>query len=74
MRRLTASWGPKEGSQGCLLEITQQGARPLALPTGEQRDFLADGDEVVLRGFCEREGYVTIGMGQCAGVILPAST
>ena len=64
--------GPEEGSQGCLLERTQGGARPFELPTGEQRSFLADGDEVVLRGYCEREGYARIGLGECAARVLPA--
>ena len=65
--------GSEDGSQGCLLEMTRQGARPVEVPTGEQRSFLADGDEIVLRGFCEREGYATIGLGECAGVLLSAS-
>ena len=43
--------GPEEGAQGCLLEKTQGGARPIELPTGEQRRSLADGDEVILRGY-----------------------
>ena len=65
--------GAEGGSQGCLLEMTQRGARPIEVPTGEQRSFLADGDEIVLREFCEREGYATIGMGECAGVVLSAT-
>ena len=64
--------GSEEGSQGCLLERTQGGARPFELPTGEERSFLADGDEVVLRGYCEREGYARIGLGECAARVLPA--
>ena len=42
------------------------------LPTGEERKFLADGDEVILKGYCEREGYRRIGFGECRGVIEPA--
>ena len=64
--------GPHEGSQGCLLEITRRGAKPLELPTGEQRGFLADGDEVIFRGYCEREGYARVGFGEYRGVVLPA--
>ena len=55
--------GPEDGSQGCLLEITRRGAQKLLLPTGEERAFLEDGDEVTLRGFCEREGLPRIGVG-----------
>ena len=61
--------GPSKDSLGCLLELTQRGARPLELPVGEIRKFLEDGDEVVLRGVCEREGAVRIGFGECRGSI-----
>jgi fumarylacetoacetase len=60
-------------ARGCLLELTSRGANPITLPSGEQRRFLEDGDEVVLRGFCEREGFHRIGMGTCRGKILPAT-
>jgi fumarylacetoacetase len=64
--------GPSRESLGCLLELTRRGAEPLRLPNGESRAFLEDGDEVVLRGYCERPGAVRIGFGECAGVVLPA--
>jgi fumarylacetoacetase len=64
--------GPDEGMQGCLLEMTRRGAAPLQLPSGESRTFLEDGDEVILRGFCEREGLPRIGLGECRGMIAPA--
>jgi fumarylacetoacetase len=64
--------GPDRATAGCLLEITARGAEPVVLPTGETRAFLEDGDEVILRGRCEREGFVSIGLGECRGVILPA--
>jgi fumarylacetoacetase len=56
-------------SRGCLLEITQKGREPIVLPNGEQRRFLEDGDEVILRGYCEREGQVRIGFGECRGIV-----
>jgi fumarylacetoacetase len=62
--------GPTRESRGCMLELTWRGAEPLALPTGETRKFLEDGDEVIMRGYCEREGAVRIGFGECRGVIL----
>ena len=65
--------GSQEGSQGCLLEMTQRGAYPFKLPTGEQRSFLLDGDEVIFRGYCERQGYKSIGLGECKGLVLPVS-
>jgi fumarylacetoacetase len=64
--------GPAPDSLGCLLELTRRGAAPLSLPTGESRSFLADGDELILRAFCERPGLHRIGFGDCRGIILPA--
>lgn len=61
--------GPEPGSQGCLLEITRRGAEPLELPDGETRSFLLAGDEVILRGYCEKPGFTRIGFGECRGVI-----
>jgi fumarylacetoacetase len=63
--------GPDRDNRGCLLELTWRGAEPVRLPNGEQRTFLEDGDEVILTGFCERAGFVRIGLGSCRGVIMP---
>ena len=65
--------GPESGSQGCLLELTRRGAEAVTLPTGEERRFLHDGDEIILRAFLQREGAARIGLGECAGLIV-AST
>ena len=65
--------GPARDNRGCLLEITSRGADPVQLPNGEQRRFLEDGDEVILRGFCEASGFRRIGLGECRGVIEPAA-
>jgi fumarylacetoacetase len=59
--------GASEDSLGCLLEMTRRGTQPLALPDGETRKFLEDGDEVILRGYCERESHARIGFGECKG-------
>jgi fumarylacetoacetase len=64
--------GPAETSAGCLLELTRNGAEPILLPTGESRTFLADGDEIILRGSCEAPGHPRIGLGECRAAILPA--
>ena len=61
--------GPERENRGCLLELTWRGAEPLTLPTGETRTFLEDGDEVVMRGYAEREGAVRVGFGECGGVV-----
>ena len=64
--------GPEQGSQGCLLEITARGKGPIALPGGEQRAFIEDGDEIIFRGYAEKQGYPRIGFGECRALILPA--
>jgi fumarylacetoacetase len=61
--------GPTKDSRGCLLELTWRDSEPIKLPSGEERNFLQDGDEVVMRGYCEREGYTRIGLGECRGII-----
>lgn len=65
--------GADKTACGSLMELTSRGKDPATLPTGEQRKFLEDGDEVVLRGFCERAGFRRIGLGSCSGVVLPAT-
>ena len=61
--------GPAPDALGALLEMTQGGKNPVALPSGETRTFLEDGDEVILRGRCERPGYRSLGFGEAAGRI-----
>lgn len=63
--------GAESGAQGCLLEMTQRGAHPIQLPTGEERSFLQDGDEVILKGYCEKPGFAKIGFGECSGIVAP---
>lgn len=73
--------GTAADARGCLLELTWVGndpagkplpRKPLQLPTGETRIFLVDGDRVILRGVCAKDGVRTIGFGECEGTILPA--
>ncbi|MCU1253627.1 MAG: fumarylacetoacetase [Edaphobacter sp.] len=64
--------GPTEASAGCLLELTRNGAQPILLPTAETRTFLADGDEIILRGSCEAPGHPRISLGECRAAVLPA--
>ena len=65
--------GPAKDARGCLLELTWRGTEPITLPNGEVRKFLADGDELILRGYAERAGARRIGLGECRGIVLPAS-
>ncbi|WP_442109618.1 fumarylacetoacetase [Pseudomonas sp. NUPR-001] len=64
--------GAQPGQFGSLLEITQGGKEPVQLASGEVRKFLEDGDEIILRARCVREGVASIGFGECRGKILPA--
>ncbi len=61
--------GPTPESCGSLIELTWRGERPIGLPDGEQRTFLADGDEVTLRGWCEKRDARRIGFGAARGQI-----
>ena len=59
---------PEDGGLGSLLEISAGGR----LPSGETRRFLEDGDTVVMRARCQRQGFATIGLGECRGTIAAA--
>lgn len=78
--------GTTRDSRGSLLELTWDGdpfanppvlvpgtqRTPITLPTGEERKFIADGDEIIMKAYCEREGFRRIGFGECRGIIEPA--
>ncbi len=61
--------GPGKTERGSMLEVTWRGTEPLSLPTGESRKFIDDGDEVILRGYAERDGARPIGLGECRGIV-----
>lgn len=64
--------GPEPEQGGSMLELSHGGKRPILLSNGETRTFLEDGDTVILRGYCQREGFRRIGFGECRGTVLPA--
>jgi fumarylacetoacetase len=64
--------GKANESFGCLLELVARGLGPIQLPTGETRPFLEDGDEVIFEASCQSERVVTIGFGECRGLIRPS--
>ena len=64
--------GPGESEAGALIEQTAGGKQPITLPSGEMRTFLQDGDTVIMRGWCVRDGYARIGLGEATGRIAPA--
>jgi fumarylacetoacetase len=64
---------PSDDGLGSLLEISAGGKRPVTLASGETRRFLEDGDTVIMRAHCRREGFAGIGFGECRGTIGPAA-
>ncbi|MEX3982184.1 fumarylacetoacetase [Paraburkholderia sp. EG287A] len=64
--------GPTPDAAGSLLELTTGGRNPITLSNGETRGFLLDGDTVILRAWCQRDGFRRIGFGECRGTVLPA--
>ena len=63
--------GPDKDARGSLLEISWNGTEPIELPGGEKRTFLEDGDSLVMRGWCQGDGY-RVGFGEVEGTITPA--
>lgn len=61
--------GKEKESFGSLLELTWNGKEPIILPSGEKRVFLEDGDEIIMKAYCEREDY-RIGFGEVRGKIV----
>jgi fumarylacetoacetase len=65
--------GPQPDQAGSLLELTQGGKVPLALPGGETRTFLRDGDTLTLKAWGAKPGARRIGLGTCSGTVPPAT-
>lgn len=69
--------GETPDSYGSMLELCWKGTKSIQLngPASEgddnTRKFLKDGDEVIIRGYSEKDG-VRVGFGECSGVVLPA--
>ena len=63
--------GPTPDSYGSMLEISWRGSKPVKMNDGSERKFINDGDTVIMRGWCEKDG-VRIGFGEANGKILPA--
>ena len=64
--------GPTHEEAGSLLELSRGGKEKITLSNGEQRSFLEDGDNVIMRGWCEKPGYARIGFGSVESTVLPA--
>ncbi|WP_109477611.1 fumarylacetoacetase [Paraburkholderia sp. C35] len=64
--------GPGEGEAGALIELARNGANPVALTSGEERSFVQVGDEITLRGYCQKPGFARIGFGESRGEVMSA--
>jgi len=64
--------GQRIDQAGAMLELSQGGKHAITLSNGEQRSFLQDGDCIILRGSCVRDGTRRIGFGECRAAVLPA--
>ncbi|WP_338449948.1 fumarylacetoacetase [Niallia oryzisoli] len=63
--------GTERSERGSMLELTWRGAEPLVLKNGDERTWIKDGDELIIRGYCQGDGY-RIGFGEVKGTVLPA--
>ena len=64
--------GPTRAASGSMLEASDGGREPIRLASGEERRFLADGDEVIFTARARRDGFAPIGFGACRASVLPA--
>ena len=62
--------GPDATECGSLLETTLGGKKPILLPSGEERGFLEDGDEVIFHAQAVRQGFQSIGFGSCCAAVV----
>jgi len=62
--------GPSADEVGSLLELTKGGKDPIELEHGEKRSFLENGDTVIFKAYCEKDGQVRIGFGDCSTTII----
>ena len=63
--------GPEKDQRGSLLEISWNGSEPVELASGVSRTFLEDGDSLIMRGWCQGDGY-RVGFGEVEGTIVAA--
>lgn len=59
------------GAYGSMLENCWKGTREVPLADGSTRKFLKDGDNVIMRGHCQGDGF-RVGFGTCEGRVIPA--
>ena len=65
--------GPTYEEAGSLLELSKGGKSPIDLPNGEKRTFLEDGDSIIMRASCSKNGAARIGFGEVVATVLPVN-
>ncbi len=63
--------GPEKDQRGAFIELTWGGTEPVEV-AGEQRTFLEDGDEIVLRATAPGPDGTRLGFGEARGRIVPS--
>lgn len=63
--------GPDSKEFGSMLELTWRGTKPIKLNDGSERKFVNDGDTIIIRGHCEKDGK-RVGFGECRASVLPS--
>ncbi|MEI6020936.1 MAG: fumarylacetoacetate hydrolase family protein, partial [Bacteroidota bacterium] len=64
--------GPLASEYGSLMELTWRGTKPIIMPDGSERKYVNDGDTIIMKGYCEKNG-MRLGFGECKGTVLPAN-
>ena len=65
--------GDDPGSYGSMLELAWKCTKPIQLSNGEERKFIQDGDEVIMTGYAQGDGY-RVGFGNLSGKLFPAKS
>lgn len=64
--------GTEPGSDGSMLELSENGKKKMHLAGGEERTFLEDYDTVTFVGQAGETDGGLVGFGECTGRIEPA--
>lgn len=63
--------GPEPETYGSMMELAWRGTKPIQFDENIQRTYIEDGDEIIMRGYCQGQGY-RVGFGECSGLVLPS--
>lgn len=63
--------GSEQGTFGSMIELAWKGTKPIQFDENITRTYIEDGDEVIMRGFCQGKNH-RVGFGECTGLVLPS--